>query len=68
MENDLQGLAQRVTESQQIVRNGQRLLGQVKRHGSIAAAATAPLTGVSTGNPLSMPSGLSSPLLSGKFE
>lgn len=32
IDNDLVNLAQRVTESQTIVRNGQRLLGQVKRH------------------------------------
>jgi vacuolar-type H+-ATPase subunit E/Vma4 len=36
METDLQGLAVRVQESQQIVRNGQRLLGGVKRHGLTA--------------------------------
>lgn len=76
MENDLQGLAQRVTESQQIVRNGQRLLGQVKRHGTLGAAGSisvgvgSPVAANSMNsaiNTLSTPSGLSSPLLSGKF-
>ncbi len=83
MENDLQGLAQRVTESQQIVRNGQRLLGQVKRHGTLGAAASisvgvggagvmgSPVAAsqINAINTLSSPStsGLSSPLLSGKF-
>jgi F0F1-type ATP synthase membrane subunit b/b' len=66
IEGDLNGLAQRVTESQQIVRNGQRILGQVKRHGSLGAASL-PLTPVVanaqaiTGQQISQ---LSSPLLS----
>ncbi len=45
IDNDLVNLAQRVTESQTIVRNGQRLLGQVKRHspsGVQAALASLP--------------------------
>ena len=70
MENDLQGLAQRVTESQQIVRNGQRLLGQVKRHGVGAVAASSLPVGISPmgGNPQALTSGLNSPLLSSKFD
>ena len=47
IEADLQGLANRVTESQQIVRNGQRILGQVKRHGNLGAASL-PLTATVT--------------------
>lgn len=39
IEGDLNGLAQRVTESQAIVRNGQRILGQVKRHGSLSSVS-----------------------------
>jgi hypothetical protein len=78
MEGDLQGLAVRVTESQQIVRNGQRLLGQVKRHGSLSqplgqnplinvAPSAMPLQNMTPQG--AMPSGLSSPLLSGgRFE
>ena len=52
IEADLNGLATRVTESQSIVRNGQRILGQVKRHGSLGngagAAAGMPLTSTVT--------------------
>ena len=55
IEADLNGLATRVTESQSIVRNGQRILGQVKRHGSInnmggagAGAQGMPLTSTVT--------------------
>jgi len=69
IENDLNGLAQRVTESQQIVRNGQRILGQVKRHGSLGAASlplTATVTNAQaiTGSQITQINGLSSPLLS----
>lgn len=42
MESDLAQLAQHVQDSQGIVRNGQRLLGQVKRHSSTVAQAVAP--------------------------
>lgn len=66
METDLQGLAVRVQESQQIVRNGQRLLGGVKRHGITAGTINMapgqvqmPLT-----SPMVAPGQLSSPLLS----
>ena len=38
IDSDLNNLSQRVQESQSIVRNGQRLLGQVKRHTGPAAA------------------------------
>jgi F0F1-type ATP synthase membrane subunit b/b' len=40
IDGDLNNLSVRLQESQAIVRNGQRLLGQVKRHGSIAAMNT----------------------------
>jgi hypothetical protein len=43
IDQDLNNLAQHVQESQGIVRNGQRLLGQVKRHvGTAAPGATTP--------------------------
>jgi F0F1-type ATP synthase membrane subunit b/b' len=71
IEGDLNGLAQRVTESQAIVRNGQRILGQVKRHGSLssvslplpaAASIQVPTNQVITGG--HQVTQLSSPLLS----
>lgn len=72
MEGDLQGLAVRVTESQQIVRNGQRLLGQVKRHASQPLGQNPLINVAPSAMPVqnmapqgAMPSGLSSPLLSG---
>lgn len=44
IETDLNGLGQILQESQAIVRNGQRLLGQVKRHGStLNITLTSPL-------------------------
>ena len=55
IDTDLQNLGQRLVESQTIVRNGQRLLGQVKRH------PTAPVL-----NAAAAVSGLSSPLLGGR--
>jgi hypothetical protein len=47
---DLNNLGQRLVESQSIVRNGQRLLGQAKqRHSNLAQAAlTSPLLPGST--------------------
>jgi len=39
IDSDLQNLGQRLTESQSIVRNGQKLLGQVKRHSSTVGGA-----------------------------
>jgi F0F1-type ATP synthase membrane subunit b/b' len=43
---DLNNLAQRLVESQSIVRNGQRLLGQAKqRHATLAAPLASPLLG-----------------------
>lgn len=44
IDNDLNNLGVRLQESQSIVRNGQRLLGQVKRHtGTVQAPLTSPL-------------------------
>jgi hypothetical protein len=41
---DLNNLGQRLVESQSIVRNGQRLLGQAKqRHGTFAGPLSSPL-------------------------
>ncbi|HEY9784372.1 MAG TPA: ATP synthase F0 subunit B [Candidatus Obscuribacterales bacterium] len=63
IDSDLQNLGQRLMESQTIVRNGQRLLGQVKRHGgSSSAALSNQLSGMSGGQTLS------SPLLSPRAE
>jgi F0F1-type ATP synthase membrane subunit b/b' len=50
IEADLNNLTQLVAESQGIVRNGQRLLGQVKRHSSVQSVAVAPgIPGIPTG-------------------
>ena len=45
IDTDLNQLALRVQESQSIVKNGQRILGQVKRHVSVSAAPS-PTTAV----------------------
>jgi len=58
---DLNQLAQRVQESQGIVRNGQRILGQVKRHVSVNVPIQTPV------HP-SVVHHLSSPLLGGRSE
>jgi F0F1-type ATP synthase membrane subunit b/b' len=63
IDTDLNQLAQRVQESQSIVRNGQRLLGQVKRHVSTAAAPSAAAANVTP-----HPHHLSSPLLGTRAE
>jgi len=69
---DLVGLAQRVTESQQIVKNGQRILGQVKRHGvgggiNMSASQTGmPAMTGSMVQPMSQQ--LNSPLLQGRLD
>ncbi|MBA3992155.1 MAG: hypothetical protein C0469_01420 [Cyanobacteria bacterium DS2.3.42] len=55
IDSDLQNLGQRLVESQTIVRNGQRLLGQVKRHPS------APV--LNAASAVSAVAGLNSPLL-----
>ncbi|MBC8000210.1 MAG: hypothetical protein IAF58_19805 [Leptolyngbya sp.] len=55
IDSDLQNLGQRLVESQTIVRNGQRLLGQVKRHGGSTTQVI---------NQSQTVAGLTSPLLS----
>jgi F0F1-type ATP synthase membrane subunit b/b' len=49
IEADLNNLNQLVAESQGIVRNGQRLLGQVKRHTPVTSVTMAPGAGTQPG-------------------
>ncbi|MBN9395617.1 MAG: hypothetical protein J0H83_10270 [Candidatus Melainabacteria bacterium] len=65
---DLVGLAQRVTESQQIVKNGQRILGQVKRHGVGGINMSASQTGMPAMSQQPMSQQLNSPLLQGRLD
>jgi hypothetical protein len=38
LDDDLNGLTRTIGEAQSIVKNGQRVLGQVKRHGGVSPA------------------------------
>lgn len=67
VDSDLAQIAQHVQESQSIVRNGQRLLGQVKRHSFVPPVAVPPPAPIAQSGVHKSQSGLhlNSPLLRG---